>query len=119
LWVSDVSGTGLHRLADLTGECARWSPKGDQILYCAGPELRIARQDGSDSRPLTPLNGIALQAAWSPDGRLIRFTVLAKNTHMLWQVAADGSGLHRLFPQWSDRPQQGGVWTPDSRCFVF
>jgi Tol biopolymer transport system component len=119
IWVADTLGSAPRRIGDVMADYARWSPYGDEILYCDGPELRIARADGSESRRLAALNGILQEPAWSPDGRLIRFTLLAKNSTALWEVAPDGSRLHALLPELSDHPHDGGAWTPDGNYFVF
>jgi Tol biopolymer transport system component len=65
------------------------------------------------------LKGILESPAWSPDGRSIRFTLLAKNSTALWEVAADGSHPHALYPDLADHPNADGVWTPDGKYFVF
>jgi Tol biopolymer transport system component len=119
IWIADTLGNAPRRAGDLTVEDASWSPKGDEILYANGAELRVARSDGSESRKVATVKGIVLSPAWSPDGRMIRFTLLAKNSTALWEVASDGSDLHAVFPDWVDRPQEEGIWTPNGRYFVF
>lgn len=59
---------------------------------------------------------------WSPDGRLLRFTVvdLQANTTSLWEVRDDGSGLHPLLADWNTSPDECcGSWTRDGKYFVF
>jgi eukaryotic-like serine/threonine-protein kinase len=119
IWVAATLGGAPRRLGDLMADDARWSPKGDEILCSNGPEMWIARNDGSESRQLVTLKGILQAPAWSPDGRSIRFTLLAKNSTALWEVAADGSHPHALYPDLGDHPNAGGVWTPDGKYFVF
>jgi eukaryotic-like serine/threonine-protein kinase len=87
-------------------------------LYSNGPELRIARNDGSQSRTVALLKGIVHYPEWSPDGQSIRFTLVEKSS-TLWEVAPDGSHLHELFPNWADRAHYSGAWTPDGKYFVF
>jgi serine/threonine protein kinase/Tol biopolymer transport system component len=119
IWVADTLGNAPRRLGGLSAQEVRWSPTGDQILYSNGPELRIARSDGADSRIVAKVNGIPVYPAWSPDGRSIRFTLLTDNSTALWEVASDGTYPHALFPDWADHAPEGGVWTPDGKYFIF
>src|SRR5207249_9309005 len=57
-----------------------------------------------------------------PDGRLIRFTVIHPKTRVssLWQVSADGTNLHPLFPgRHQATGECCGRWMPDGQYFVF
>jgi Tol biopolymer transport system component len=60
---------------------------------------------------------------WSPDGSHLRFTVRDTNLgslNSLWEVAADGSNLHPLLPDWNKPANECcGNWTADGRYFVF
>ncbi|MGA2597615.1 MAG: protein kinase [Bryobacteraceae bacterium] len=119
IWIADTLGSAPRRLGDLLADYVRWSPKADEILYCNGPEIGIVRADGSALRKLATLKGLTQTPAWSPDGSTIRFTLLAKNSTALWEMNADGSRLHPLFPSWEHRPHDAGVWTPDGKYFIF
>jgi Tol biopolymer transport system component len=119
IWVADTLGNPPRRLGDLSAQEVRWSPTGDQILYSNGPELRIARSDGSQSRTVATVKGIVQYPEWSPDGRSIRFTVGTEKSRVLWEVAPDGAHLRELFPEWAELTPQLGAWTPDGKYFVF
>jgi Tol biopolymer transport system component len=108
---------GLPRpLGDIAGHDAGWSPNGEQIVYARGNELYLAKSDGSESRPLVTLAGPAGQPRWSPDGKILRFTVddLKTNSRSLWQVASDGTDLRPLLVGWSSPGECCGNWTPDA-----
>jgi serine/threonine protein kinase/Tol biopolymer transport system component len=120
LWAASSLGGAPRRLGDLTAEDARWSPQGDWIVYCATPELRIARADGSDSRVVTVIQSQNLRNPdWSPDGKVIRFTVDKEDVSSLWEVRPDGTHLHRLFDEQGHYRREQGVSTPDGKYFVF
>jgi eukaryotic-like serine/threonine-protein kinase len=121
LWTASVLGSAPRRLGDLAGTDAHWSPHGDQIVYTeeAAKEVRIAHSDGSGSRKLVAVDGRPWGPRWSPDGRTIRFYVWAADTAAQWEISADGTGLHRVFPQWTDYSQWYGDWSPDGRYYVF
>jgi len=84
--------------------------------------LFLARSDGSESRRLVSINGWPLWPRWSPDGTLLRFSLLdpTASSTSLWEVSADGTNLHPLLPGWSTPPSEScGNWTPDGKYFVF
>jgi eukaryotic-like serine/threonine-protein kinase len=120
LWVAATLGGDLRRVGDLRAVDARWSPNGDEILYCNAPELRMARSDGSDSRLVARIKSDdLLYPALSADGRSIRFTLIRKNVVGLWEVRIDGTHLHKLFEELGNYPREDGVWTHDYEYFVF
>ncbi len=109
-------------MGDILAHDASWSPDGLQIVYALGNELYLGKPDGSESRRLVTLAGAAYWPRWSPDGKVLRFTVenLKTDALALWEVAKDGTGLHPLLPGWSSPPAECcGNWTPDGNYFVF
>jgi len=129
LWVASTLGSRPRRLGDLSSAAdPSWSPQGGQIVYTSGSDLRLARKDGTGSRKLVTVPGYPHAPCWSPDGRSIRFTVSQDTSddrefpvwgNMLWEVSADGSRLHALFPEWTDHQQSYGKWTSDGKYFIF
>ena len=111
-----------RRVGDILAHDASWSPNGEQIVYARGNELFLAKPDGSESRRLVTLAGPASWPRWSPDGKVLRFTMDDSKTdsQSLWEVASDGTGLRPLLPGWSNPPAECcGNWTPDGNYFVF
>jgi Tol biopolymer transport system component/tRNA A-37 threonylcarbamoyl transferase component Bud32 len=105
-----------RRVGDILAHDVSWSPNGEQIVYARGNELSVARPDGSESRRLVTLASDAGWLRWSPDGKILRFTM----EDSLWEVASDGTRLHPLLPGWSNPPAECcGNWTPDGNYFVF
>ena len=122
LWALSVLGGSGRRLGDVFGHDGCWSPDGQTIVYANGRDLFVAQAHGTGSRKLVGLPGAALWLRWSPDGSVLRFTVIDPKTNStaLWEVAADGTGLHPLLPAWNDPPAECcGNWTGDGRYFVF
>jgi serine/threonine protein kinase/WD40 repeat protein len=130
LWVAPALGGTPRRLGSLVVDDAAWSPDGNRLVYTQGNVIGVARSDGTEARKLASVPGIAFLSRWSPDGKKIRFT-LAREPYIvskysasqlsvstLWEISADGSDLHALFPAWRD-PQCCGNWTHDGRYFVF
>ena len=111
-----------RRVGDILAHDACWSPDGGHIVYANGNELTVAKPDGSEARRLVSLPYPASWPRWSPDGKVLRFTMEdSKNgSQALWEVAADGSRLHQMLSGWSGLPQECcGNWTPDGKYFVF
>jgi Tol biopolymer transport system component/DNA-binding winged helix-turn-helix (wHTH) protein len=115
LWVTPVLGGSLKHVGD--GEKAGFSPDGKSVIYSTvAGDVMVVRRDGSESRKVTNVGPGADGFRLSPDGRVIRF---AKDDG-LWEMAQDGSRLHRLLPDWRE---QGvlccGRWTSDGHFYVF
>jgi len=111
-----------RRVGDIVAHDASWSPDGEQIVSARGSDLCVAKRDGSGSHRLVTLPGPVEWPRWSPDGKVIRFTLddQKSGTRALWEVAADGTHLRPVLPGWSDPPAECcGNWTPDGRYFVF
>lgn len=105
------------------------SPDGTRIVFVGrephGPQLFVARRDGSDVRLLTSESGGADQPAWSPDGNRIAYRAWKAggppgifNASDIKVVNIDGSGAVSLTaftgtgvaaqsPTWSPRGDDG------------
>jgi hypothetical protein len=111
-----------RRVGDILAHDASWSPNGETIVYARGNELFLAKPDGTDSHRLATLAGSAEWPRWSPDGKILRFTVDDAKTgsRSLWEVASDGTGLRPMLPCWSSPPVECcGEWSSDGNYFVF
>jgi eukaryotic-like serine/threonine-protein kinase len=99
-----------------------WTPDGQRIVYASGSELYMGKSDGTEIRKLVTAPSAPLWPRFSPDGKVLRFTLLDPKTNLnsLWEVAADGTGLHSLLPGWNKSSSDCcGSWTPDGKYFVF
>ncbi|HXY52647.1 MAG TPA: protein kinase [Terriglobales bacterium] len=121
LWIIPILGGAPRRVGDLTGHDATWTPQGD-VVYANGSDLYWAKADGSQARKFVSGAGIPYWLRWSPNGRVLRFTISDPGTDAtsLWEVSADGSNPHRLLSGWNDPPGECcGNWSPDGDYFVF
>jgi serine/threonine protein kinase/Tol biopolymer transport system component len=122
LWALPTLGGSPTRLANIQGFVGAWSPDGQKLVYTSGDALYLANADGTGSHKLASTPGFATGAVWSPDGSLIRVGVRNVKTQVvsLWQVSADGSNLHPVFPDWHVKTGECcGVWMPNGKYFVF
>jgi len=123
LWVVPL-GDSPKRIGDLKVDHANWSPDGRQIAFTLDKIVHVANANGSEDRKIAEITGTAVWPRWSPDGKTLRFTETSYRNgevwQSLWQVAADGSGLHRFLGGWNTPPHECcGTWTPDGKFFIF
>jgi eukaryotic-like serine/threonine-protein kinase len=117
-----ILGGSPRRLGAIVGQDAAWSPDGRMLVYVDGSELFLAKNDGTESRKLVSLPGRGFYPAWSLAGSKLRFTVSEYKTgsNSLWEVSAQGTNLHPLFPRWHNPTDECcGKWTADGKYFVF
>jgi eukaryotic-like serine/threonine-protein kinase len=122
LWILPAAAGPPRRLGNLSGHDGTLSPDGEKVVYANGHDLSVARGDGTDPRKLVTAPGIAVWPRWSPDGNALRFTVSDPKSAStsLWEVSAEGAGLHPVLPHWNSPPAECcGNWTPDGEYFVF
>ena len=129
LWAVPTLGGSPVRLGDIVGLEGAWSPDGQKLVYSSGKSLYIADADGTGSRELVKLPGVPANDAnlstapsWSPDGREISLTLTDPKTQLtyLWELSADGSNLHEMFPGWHEITGECcGAWMPGGQYFVF
>ncbi len=113
LWSAQILGGAVRYLA--RGAEAAWSPDGNSIAYSsADGNLYIMRSDGTQTRKLASLGGVASFIRWSPDGSNIRFS----KQGALWDMRSSGSNPRLLLPA-SKARQCCGAWTPDGKYFIF
>ena len=122
LWIVPTLGGDADRVPNVLAHDATWMPDGRRLLVASGNDLTIVGADGSDPHRLLTVQGLAFWLRWSPNGKRLRFTVRdsKRQTAELWEVMADGSNPHPLFPGWSQPASECcGNWTPDGQYFVF
>ncbi len=130
MWALPTLGGSPARLANTLGIGGAWSPDGQKLIYVSANTLYVADADGSASRKLADLPGPLLgggaidatSPAWSPDGQQVTLNLYDPKAQLnyLWELSADGTNLHQMFPGWHTTTGQCcGSWTPDGSYFVF
>lgn len=120
-WIVPMPAGSPRRLGNLVAQSATWLPD-DRLLFAKGTDIYIGDHDGSNPHKLVSTPGLPVYLKASHDGKRIRLTLLdsVDNTSALWEVQADGTGLHRLLPGWTNPPTECcGSWTPDGRYYLF
>ena len=120
LWVGEVAGNGIRRVADLEAQHARWSSRGDRIAYAVNRELRIARADGSKPRVVfsTGEGDVHYPNFVSGDSK-IRIELILGNMNRLFEIQADGGGLRPVLPRWDGGLQSYPASSADGRFLAF
>lgn len=119
-WIVPTLGGNAQRIPNLLAHDATWTPDGKRIVYAHGNAIFSADLDGSDARKLVDLPGWPFWLRWSPDGKLLRFSIKdpVRQTSALWELK-DGRA-HALLPGWSHPEAECcGSWTADGKYFVF
>lgn len=124
LWSLPVLGGSPRRLGETEGSSGAWSPDHKWLAFTNRGDLSIARADGSEPRRIAGPATVG-NTVWSPDSSILRFDSSqglgpAVGQHMLWEVAADGSGLQRLLENWHNPPDECcGRWSASGKYFLF
>jgi Tol biopolymer transport system component len=122
LWMMPLNRVGSARLGELTVDDAAWSPDGEELVSVKGHELWIMSAHGTDQKKLAMVKGRPFNPRFSPDRKLIRFSVSDMETasSTLWEVATDGSNLHELLAGWDkSHTVCCGVWSKDGKSYIF
>jgi Tol biopolymer transport system component/DNA-binding winged helix-turn-helix (wHTH) protein len=122
LWVVPVDGGSALRVANILAHDATWMPDGNGILYAAGNELLVTHLKDGSSASIAALPGRAFWLRWSPDGHLLRFTIIDPigHTMSLWELPAGSHSPRPVLEGWSNPASDCcGTWTADGKDFVF
>ncbi len=121
VWVVPRSGESALRVGNILAQDAIWMPDGQGILYAVGNDLNVIHLEDESISHFAELPGRAFWMRWSPNGKLLRLTLLnpLSHTSALWQMAPGGRPVE-LLNGWSvPESECCGDWTSDGRFYVF
>lgn len=122
LWIVPVDGGSASRVPNILVQDATWMADGKKILYASGNQLAVISLEDGKSIPFATVPGRAFWLRWSPDGKLLRFTLIdpIDHTSSLWEISSDQHAPHQILKNWSVPANECcGTWTSDGRYFVF
>jgi Tol biopolymer transport system component/DNA-binding winged helix-turn-helix (wHTH) protein len=122
LWIVPASGGSALRIANVLAHDATWMPDGNSILYATGNDLYVTQLSGGSPTHYASLPGRAFWLRWSPNHKLLRFTIINPIDHTLtlWELPAGAATPHPVLPNWSNPATECcGSWTGDGKYFVF
>ena len=110
-----------RQIGELFGHEASWSPAGDRIAVARGRFLQVADADGKNPGTLVAASGIIFWPRWSRDGKRLRFSEnFTGNRSEIWEVGADGKGLHQILSGTAEAEQACcGTWSADGQSYVY
>ncbi|MCZ6644257.1 MAG: S9 family peptidase, partial [Gammaproteobacteria bacterium] len=81
IWLIEVDGSNHRPLTDQAGYSPRWSPSGDRIAFLSGGadnrvQLHMHWITANRTSSLTQLTQSPQALTWSPDGRMLAFSML-------------------------------------------
>ena len=121
LWIVPSSGGSAQRVGNVLAHDASWMPDGRSVLYANGDNLAVIRLDDGVSTQFAHLAGRAFWMRWSPDNKLLRFTLLDPVSHAtgIWELSAHGGVSRRVkTPQSQPGTACCGSWTADGSAYV-
>lgn len=117
LWMWPVTGGSVSKFGK--GDTVTYSPDGNKILYVLDDkQIYLSNADRTDPQYLVTAPGKVYWPRFSPDGSRIRFMALV-GQEALFEIAVDGTGMHRVLPTWDGIDHCCGSWTADGKYFVF
>lgn len=122
LWSLPLVGGSPRRLGDINVDDAEFSPDGTRIAFSRGDAIYVSDTAGAAPQRLAACAGFCQSLAWSPNGKVIRFTQIDDNTDQtsLWEVSVQNGRLRPLLPEWDNPPGECcGRWTSDGKYFIF
>jgi Tol biopolymer transport system component/DNA-binding winged helix-turn-helix (wHTH) protein len=122
LWILPVAGGSAQPVDNLFATEAVWGETAETILYCAGHDLYVVNRDGSNRRRLLTIPGYFDSPRWSPNRQHLRFTMINRDmggTSSIWEMSANGTGLHEVVPGSPGSAACCGAWMANSGDFLF
>ena len=122
LWLVPTDGGSARRVGGTLAHDAAWMPDGAGILYASGNNLSVISSENGGTKLLATLPGRAFWLRWSPDGTLLRFTLMdsLRHTTALWEMASDKQFPHPVAALGADHSYACcGTWTADGSAYVF
>jgi Tol biopolymer transport system component/DNA-binding winged helix-turn-helix (wHTH) protein len=122
LWVVTIDGGAAFRVSNVLALDATWMPDGKSILYTSENRIAVVSLDDGTSTEIATVAGRAFWPRWSPNGNVLRFTVIDPVTHTssLWELAKGQHIPHPILKTWSNVEHECcGIWTADAKYFVF
>jgi DNA-binding winged helix-turn-helix (wHTH) protein/Tol biopolymer transport system component len=122
LWAVPLVGGAPRKIGSLTANYAAFSPDGLQLALSKDDGIYLAERDGSNLHRIATSSLRCTTVAWSPDGKLLRFTQFNQTTERgsIWEVPAQGGKMRPLLPGWKGSLGEfDGRWTADGAYYLF
>jgi Tol biopolymer transport system component/DNA-binding winged helix-turn-helix (wHTH) protein len=92
-----TDGRPAIRLGNLQGLDGTWSRDQKEIYFGVDEKIYVAESDGSNPRIfLDQLHGRPFWLRWSPNGKILRFSLIQKHLNTIWEVTTDDKTPRQL-----------------------
>jgi len=122
LWIVPIGGGSAFRVSSILAHDATWMPDGRNILYASGNQLAMVSLETGKSTHFATIPGRAFWLRWSPNGKLLRFTLIDSVNHAssLWEISGNQRTARSVLKASGSSPNECcGVWTASGNFFVF
>jgi Tol biopolymer transport system component/DNA-binding winged helix-turn-helix (wHTH) protein len=122
LWIVPIGGGSAFRVSSILAHDATWMPDGRNILYASGNQLAMVSLETGKSTHFATIPGRAFWLRWSPNGKLLRFTLIDSVNHAssLWEISGNQRTARSVLKASGLSPNECcGVWTASGNFFVF
>jgi Tol biopolymer transport system component/DNA-binding winged helix-turn-helix (wHTH) protein len=122
LWTVPLVGGAPRRIGSLSANDAAFSPDGLKLALSEQDGIYLADLDGSNLHRIAATSGVCERVAWSPDGKLLRFSQYDQKMERpsIWEVSVEGGKIRQLLPGWKDSVGEwNGRWTADGAYYIF
>lgn len=122
LWAVPLVGGAPRKIGSLTANHATYSPDGTNLALSKDDGIYLADRDGSKLHRIAVSSGPCVRVAWSPDGKLLRYTQWdqARDRGSIWEVSVRGGKMRPLLPDWKNSlGEWNGRWTADGAYYIF
>ncbi|HMK23152.1 MAG TPA: protein kinase [Terriglobales bacterium] len=116
IWALPSVGGAPQAVSDVPAGDAAWMPNGHILL---SRNNQLLEMTPAGPKKLSEVSDLAYWFRWSPDGKMLRFTVSETAGNVLWQANGDGTQAQRMLPEWSKIFHGLGSFTSDGKYYVF
>ena len=117
LWIIPVPTGSPRKVGAIEPDEASFAPEGEDILYTKGRDIFRVHRDGSGAKKLLTAAGEPIGVHISPDGKILRYSIIHDGPNELWESTAEGGNPHLVFAAGEDACC--GSWTADGRYYVY
>jgi len=122
IWIVPTAGGSALRVGGVQAQDATWMPDGTSIVVASGMEIKQISLDGATITSLAKLPGRAFWLRWSPDGSLLRFTLMdpLMHTSSLWELKRGSKTARPMLKNSISKTMDCcGNWTADGTAYIF
>ncbi|MFJ3306761.1 protein kinase [Streptomyces sp. NPDC086549] len=123
VWTANADGSGVRRIAAISGGRVSWSPDGRQlaVLRLKGgvQQLFVVHVSDGSAQQLTTGIGKVEDPAWSPDGKYIAICLQKTSGWQIHLVDPSHPGGEPRQVTHQSRRALDPVWSPDGKYFAY